>query len=35
MRYLEDRSRRHNLRVDGLKEIESETWEKTEEILHR
>ena len=35
MRDLEDRSRRDNLRVDGLKEIDNETWEKTEEILQQ
>ena len=33
MRDLEDRSRCNNLRVDGLKEIDNETWKKTEEIL--
>ena len=33
MRDLEDISRRNNLRVDGLKEIENETWEQTEGIL--
>ena len=35
MRDLEDRSRRDNLRVDGLKEIENETWEQTEGILQQ
>ena len=35
MKHLEDRSRRDNLRVDGLKEIDNETWEKTEEILQQ
>ena len=35
MRDLEDRSRRDNLRVEGLKEIDNETWEKTEEILQQ
>ena len=35
MRNLEDRSRRDNLRVDGLKEIENETWEQTEGILQQ
>ena len=28
MRDLEDRSRYNNLRVDGLKEIDNETWKK-------
>ena len=32
---LEDRSRRDNLRVHGLKEVDSETWKKTEEILQQ
>ena len=32
MRDLEDRSRGNNLRVDGLKKIDNETWEQTEEI---
>ena len=31
----EHRSRRDNLRVDALKEIENETWEQTEEILQQ
>ena len=35
MRDLEDRSRRDNLRLDGLKEIDNETWEQTEEILQK
>ena len=35
MRDLEDRSRRNNLRVDGLKEIDNETWKQTEEILQQ
>ena len=35
MRDLEDRSRRDNLRIDGLKEIDNETWEQTEEILQQ
>ena len=30
---MEDRSRRDNLRIDGLKEVENETWEQTEQIL--
>ena len=34
LRDLEDRSRRDNLRIDGLAELENETWEQTEEILH-
>ena len=33
MRDLEDGSRCDNLRVDGLKEIENETWEQTKGIL--
>ena len=35
IRDLEGRSRRDKLRVDGLKEIDNETWEKTEEILQQ
>ena len=35
MRDLEERSRRNNLRVDGLKEIDNEIWEKSEEILQQ
>ena len=31
MEDLEDRLRRSNLRINGLKEIENETWEQTEE----
>ena len=31
----EDRSRRDNLRLDGLKEIDNETWEQNEEILQQ
>ena len=34
LRDLEDRSRRDNLRTDGIAELENETWEQTEEILH-
>ena len=34
VRDLEERSRRDNLRIDGSAEIENETWEQTEEILH-
>lgn len=34
LRVLEDRNRRNNLRVDGLKENENETWEETEEKVH-
>ena len=30
---MEDRSRRDNLRIDKLKEVEYETWEQTEQIL--
>ena len=33
LRDMEDRSRRDNLRIDGLKEVENETWEQTEQIL--
>ena len=33
MRDHEDRSRHNNLRVDGLKEIDDQTWEQTDEIL--
>ena len=33
LRDLEDRSRRDNLRIDGIAEMENETWEQTEEIL--
>ena len=32
---LEDRLRRDNLRLDGLKEIDNETWEQNEEILQQ
>ena len=35
MRDLEDRSRRSNLRVEGLKEIDNENWDQTEEILQQ
>ena len=35
MEDLEGRSRRDNLRVDGLKEIDNETWEQSEEILQQ
>ena len=35
MRDLEGRSKRDNLRVDSLKEIENKTWEQTEEILQQ
>ena len=35
MRDLEDRSRRGNLRVEGLKEISNENWDQTEEILQQ
>ena len=33
LRDFEDRSRRDNLRIDGIAEMENETWEQTEEIL--
>ena len=33
LRDLEDRSRLDNLRIDGIAEVENETWEQTEEIL--
>ena len=32
-RDLKDRSRHDNLRIDGIAEVENETWEQTEEIL--
>ena len=35
MRDLENRSRRNNLRVDGLKEIENETWEQLREFCSK
>ena len=35
MRDVEDRSRRDKLRIDGLKEIDNETWEQTEVILQQ
>ena len=35
MRDLEYRSRRDNLTVDGLKEIDDVIWEHTEEILQQ
>ena len=33
LRDIEDRCRRDNLRIDGLQEVENETWEQTENIL--
>ena len=33
LRDMEDRSRRDDLRIDGLKEVENETWQQTEQIL--
>ena len=30
---MEDRSRRQNIRIDGLEEVKNETWEQTEQIL--
>ena len=33
--YLENHSRRNNLRIDGVKERGGETWEMTEEALRR
>ena len=30
---MEDRSRRDNLRIDGLKEVENEIWEQTNHSL--
>ena len=33
LRDIEDRCRRDNLRIDGLQEVENETWEQTEKIL--
>ena len=32
LRDIEDRSRRSNLRIDGLQEVENEKWEQTEKI---
>ena len=32
LRDIEDRSRRNNLRIDGLQEVENEKWEQTEKI---
>ena len=32
LRDIEDRSRRNDLRIDGLQEAESEKWEQTEKI---
>ena len=32
---LEDRSRRNNLRVDGIRETPGETWEGCEEKLNK
>ena len=32
-RDIGDRSRRDNLRIDGLQEVENETWEQTKKIL--
>ena len=33
IRDLKDRSRRDNLRFDGVREYENETWNDTEEVL--
>ena len=33
LRDLEDRSRRDNLRFDGVREYENESWNDTEEVL--
>ena len=33
LRDIVDRCRRDNLRIDGLQEVENETWEQTEKIL--
>ena len=33
LRYLEDRSCRDNLRFDGVREYENESWNNTEEVL--
>ena len=33
LRDIGDRSRRDNLRIDGLQEVENETWEQTKKIL--
>ena len=32
LRGTEDRSQRNNLNIDGLKEVENETWEQIEKI---
>ena len=32
LRDIEDRSRRNNLRIDGLQEVENEKWKQTEKI---
>ena len=33
LRDIEDRCQHNNLRIDGLQEVENETWEQTEKIL--
>ena len=33
LRDIEDRSRHDNLRINGIAEVENDTWEQTEEIL--
>ena len=33
LRDIEDRSRRNNLRLNGLQEVENKIWEQTEKIL--
>ena len=33
LRDLEDQSRRDNLRFDGVREYENESWNETEEVL--
>ena len=35
LRDLEDRSRRDNIRIDGLEQYENERWEETEERAYR
>ena len=35
LRILEDRNRRNNLRVDGIKESENETWDECEEKVKK
>ena len=34
LRDIDDRSRRDNLRIDGLQDVENKTWEQTQKILN-